>query len=138
MQSHLSSNTSNRGNLSNEVNNNVTEFTKTFMYGKQGWICHSCKNFNYESRVKCNRCQKIPSREVKSNQIQNVKISNESFEDSKKIKLTEREGDWSCLKCKNLNFAFRMKCNRCQISKSENNNLIEESTELNVKNNSSV
>lgn len=33
--------------------------------------------------------------------------------------IEEREGDWNCYKCKNLNFAFRKKCNRCQTSKKE-------------------
>lgn len=33
--------------------------------------------------------------------------------------IEEREGDWNCYKCKNLNFAFRKKCNRCQASKKE-------------------
>lgn len=28
-----------------------------------------------------------------------------------------REGDWTCFNCKNLNFSFRKKCNRCKISK---------------------
>lgn len=28
-----------------------------------------------------------------------------------------REGDWTCSDCSNLNFAFRVKCNRCGISK---------------------
>lgn len=26
------------------------------MNGKNGWICPSCKNFNYEMRTQCNRC----------------------------------------------------------------------------------
>ena len=26
-----------------------------------------------------------------------------------------REGDWICLFCKNLNFAFRIRCNRCGL-----------------------
>ena len=31
--------------------------------------------------------------------------------------LTEREGDWICHNCKNLNFAFRVECNRCKLEK---------------------
>ena len=30
---------------------------------------------------------------------------------------TERNGDWICLECKNLNFAFRDECNRCHTPK---------------------
>ena len=30
---------------------------------------------------------------------------------------TEREGDWICNSCKNLNFAFRVECNRCHLAK---------------------
>ena len=30
---------------------------------------------------------------------------------------TEREGDWVCNNCKNLNFAFRVECNRCHLPK---------------------
>lgn len=28
-----------------------------------------------------------------------------------------RQGDWVCLKCKNLNFAFRKDCNKCRAKK---------------------
>ena len=39
----------------------------------------------------------------------------------KKTKVfTEREGDWVCNNCKNLNFAFRVECNRCQLPKDSN------------------
>ena len=27
----------------------------------------------------------------------------------------QREGDWICNYCNNLNFAFRKKCNRCKM-----------------------
>lgn len=30
---------------------------------------------------------------------------------------TEREGDWVCHYCKNLNFSFRVECNRCKKPK---------------------
>ena len=33
---------------------------------------------------------------------------------------TEREGDWVCNSCKNLNFAFRVECNRCHLAKGSN------------------
>ncbi|OMJ91843.1 hypothetical protein SteCoe_5515 [Stentor coeruleus] len=32
---------------------------------------------------------------------------------------TQRQGDWLCLKCNNLNFAFRTECNVCLNSKTE-------------------
>ncbi|OMJ91266.1 hypothetical protein SteCoe_6245 [Stentor coeruleus] len=32
---------------------------------------------------------------------------------------TQRQGDWLCLKCNNLNFAFRTECNICMSSKIE-------------------
>ena len=34
---------------------------------------------------------------------------------------TEREGDWVCHSCKNLNFAFRVECNRCHLPKGSEN-----------------
>ena len=38
-----------------------------------------------------------------------------------------REGDWTCSNCNNLNFSFRVKCNRCELAKeqSEQNKLKE-------------
>ena len=37
----------------------------------------------------------------------------------KKVEFVEREGDWSCYRCKNINFSFREKCNKCLLSKEE-------------------
>ena len=45
---------------------------------------------------------------------------------------TEREGDWICNSCKNLNFAFRVECNRCKLPKgadAKNNNNDEKKAE---------
>ena len=38
----------------------------------------------------------------------------------KKLKpFVERQGDWICKYCKNLNFAFRNECNRCGLQKKD-------------------
>jgi hypothetical protein len=43
-----------------------------------------------------------------------------NLETSKRKKpFIEREGDWVCINCKNLNFSFRLSCNRCQLPKPE-------------------
>jgi len=39
-----------------------------------------------------------------------------------KNQFVERQGDWACMKCKNLNFSFRIICNRCKLSKQDVNN----------------
>ncbi len=66
-----------------------------------------------------------------SNTTQNNKFNpnSKSFGDvknnptiKKKKPFQEREGDWNCFKCKNLNFSFRVTCNRCQLSKKESEN----------------
>jgi hypothetical protein len=41
---------------------------------------------------------------------------------NKRKKFVEREGDWRCSRCKNINFSFREKCNKCKISKDESEN----------------
>jgi hypothetical protein len=46
-------------------------------------------------------------------QVVKKKIKNKKIQKN----FTEREGDWTCFNCKNLNFSFRKKCNRCKISK---------------------
>lgn len=49
-----------------------------------------------------------------------------TYNKKKKKPFAERAGDWVCIKCKNLNFSFRSACNRCNISKSENDKLYEQ------------
>jgi len=34
--------------------------------------------------------------------------------------LDKRKGDWQCPRCNNLNFSFRVECNRCQLPKPNN------------------
>jgi hypothetical protein len=44
----------------------------------------------------------------------------------KKNNFVERQGDWICVRCKNLNFSFRVVCNRCKIPKNELQGFYEE------------
>ena len=41
------------------------------------------------------------------------------YQKKKTRPFTEREGDWICKNCKNLNFAFRNECNRCKMPKKD-------------------
>ena len=78
------------------------------MFGRRGWICQNCNNFNYESRKKCNRCQIIKA-------AKKVTIERNLFSEGKnKI---NHKFDWICKYCGNYNYSFRKICNRCQKEK---------------------
>ena len=49
----------------------------------------------------------------------NIKKNSGNIKTLKKP-LDKRKGDWYCPKCNNLNFAFRVVCNRCQLQKPKN------------------
>lgn len=105
-------------NLNKNLNSGNSEEEFIFeKFGKRGWECANCNNFNFESRTKCNRCG-INKNPKPISQIKYENIANKS-ENSKKI-LVERKGDWACPKCKNLNFSFRLQCNRCHLAKPPN------------------
>ena len=44
-----------------------------------------------------------------------IMLSMTNFEEKTKLPLEIRTGDWICLYCNNLNFSFRIKCNRCGL-----------------------
>ena len=58
------------------------------------------------------------------NLISPISSSNKSKKGKKQF--SERAGDWVCVKCKNLNFSFRSVCNRCQLTKTDNDKLYEQ------------
>ena len=114
-------------------------------------------------RVKCNRCSKSRNEITNTNNSKNAVVimntigkTNSDGPNSplmtstaasastgkKKKPFVERVGDWNCFKCKNLNFSFRVNCNRCQLSKKESEKLNEQSSKgvlsvgSNVSNNS--
>ena len=110
-------------------NNNINNNNNTEMFGRKGWVCSYCNNFNYESRNKCNRCKldKSPilnsKKKIVGNGIGN--INKNIFEGKGQKQFSEREGDWICFNCKNVNFSFRIICNRCQLPKNESDKLLQ-------------
>ena len=73
---------------------------------------HFC-NLNYNNNTIC------PNDEINNNK-------NKKNKKNKKKSFSEREGDWPCYKCKNINFSFRKKCNKCKLLKEESEKLFEE------------
>lgn len=69
------------------------------------------------------------------NYLNYYKCSNnfEQKKKKKKVEFIEREGDWSCYRCKNINFSFRDKCNKCKFSKEESEKKFEEVGEALLK-----
>ena len=82
------------------------------MFGRKGWVCKLCNNFNYETRIKCNRCGivKRPKKLVDLHSNTGLREYNE-----KRFK----KEDWICINCGNLNYSFRNFCNRCKIPKNQ-------------------
>ena len=95
------------------------EFTVE-MFGRRGWICEGCNNFNYESRKNCNRC-KIPKKPLKRAVI----MDNKGNKIIDNLINANHKDDWNCYNCGNINYAFRLNCNRCQMKREKfeyNNN----------------
>ena len=66
------------------------------------------------SKDKNNDVMYLKQKNKKINKIQSYKKGNKR----KFLKgFKERDGDWTCFYCKNLNFTFRNICNRCHITK---------------------
>jgi hypothetical protein len=84
------------------------------MFGRKGWICRLCNNFNYETRNKCNRCgiTKKPKKLIDFKQKIDQKVNNKEGKER-----NNKKGDWVCINCRNLNYSFRAICNRCKIPK---------------------
>ena len=80
--------------------------------GRLGWICENCQNFNYESRKTCNRCKIIKTpinKSILSSEEGSKILYNLINENNKK--------EWNCSLCGNVNYSFRIICNRCQKPK---------------------
>ena len=125
---NMNNNYMNNQYLQLKKESNKEEDYEIEMFGRIGWICDQCNNFNYNTRNKCNRCgvPKSPKKTTKLKKKLENKRKNElklnpnsQMENNNKKRIKEREGDWICPKCSNLNFSFRILCNRCSFPKKE-------------------
>ena len=99
-----------------EENNNQSNLSKNF--------CISEENDENKSTSSDDSQKK---NDIKKKNIINNKNSNNEYDKNKKNKkekkirffkgFKERNGDWTCFYCKNLNFTFRKECNRCHRPK---------------------
>ena len=122
----INNNGSNYHNLkvNNKMNNNLMNRMENFpnkQYINYNLIPqNSFNNFNnFQQSASNNYKDQIPiTNQVNKTKVNITNFNNERIE-KKKRQFTEREGDWVCMKCRNLNFSFRVICNRCQVLKSE-------------------
>lgn len=54
---------------------------------------------------------------------QGSKTQMSTTDERKRKPFTERKGDWRCSQCHNLNFAFRLICNMCQLPLYQSSNM---------------
>ena len=97
-----------------------------FKFPDGGWVCLACQNYNFCGRVRCNRCGKgktkddpvgKPKHLLRKENDENDPSAAAKQPSKVKKQLKERAGDWLCLSCRNINFAFRQQCNRCKLGK---------------------
>ena len=95
-------------NIKIKKNKKIIDDYTLEMFGRKGWICQECNNFNYETRKKCNKCH------INKKMKKLSKNYNSAFEENKEL---NNGNDWTCSNCGNLNYSFRLMCNRCKIKR---------------------
>lgn len=94
--------------LEEKTENEVENFSNILLPLAKNGYEFLPKNFK-QSQNKFNVLEKNKKFEFTINYLDINKIKKKEFQ--------ERKGDWKCILCNNLNFAFRNKCNRCQTLK---------------------
>ena len=89
-----------------------------------------CNNVFYFPNKKGNKFGQLP---LNYCSYYNCQKNLEKKKKNKKTEFVEREGDWSCYRCKNINFSFRDVCNKCQLSKDESEKKFVEAGEALLK-----
>jgi len=75
--------------------------------------------------IKRHNSENVGRKQSSTSSLTSLNLEENKTEFTKKSHFVERQGDWICTRCKNLNFSFRIVCNRCKISKAESEVLYE-------------
>lgn len=107
-----SSSLSNKTNLVNQINIYSEPFTPKYKVYPFLLINNPSYSFYYYEL-------NPPIKNYNSHNKNKENTHNEKKKKKKNKEFVEREGDWPCYRCKNLNFSFRNKCNKCKMPKEE-------------------
>ena len=111
----------NKENNNNTGNNSTTSFNQNIPLPQMINFSIFCQKNNMNSNIYNKNDNKMNFRQFQLNSS----VMNPPMERKKHKPFTERAGDWVCYKCKNLNFAFRVMCNRCHLAKNESEKMAE-------------
>ena len=79
----------------------------SYKFGKPGWFCCQCDNFNYKMRKKCNKCDK-------QRQLQpNFTKHEEKIDFEENLADKTNQNNWLCVSCGFSNFSYMKKCFQC-------------------------
>lgn len=110
-------------NFIHKLNINCEPYIPTKAKLSQNLVSNNLKNKN-DINNKCNNCiynlywPFLGYSEQNNNNYINKSNINKKKEKKKK-NFIQKEGDWVCYDCKNINFSFRNKCNRCKLLKED-------------------
>ena len=120
-------NSLNNSLLPSPIDEKLNIYTQPFIQKYNIYPIIICNNACFANNVN-NKFGEIPI------QFYNYqKINVDKKKKKKKQEFVEREGDWSCYRCKNINFSFREICNKCQFSKEESEQKFKEVGEALLK-----
>ena len=72
---------------------------------------------NIEEEIESNKDEDKSFKDENKKEEEKINENENDESEKPKKKLVSRPGDWICGYCHNLNFAFRIACNRCKMSK---------------------